>query len=176
MRLGQQMLTFGAGFTAVPWQQDRIVTVQVWTVLLDVLTVYFPKHFATTALLLPEKKGRNRHVNRSPNLIWKHTALNSVFLGQQLIPNSSGVRASSAETLGQSEDETYRFAVALDTVHDTKGLPQIWMPCVLQGIKSASKWTSCKTNSADYTWLSFKVKHRVAITILWLFPNKRLSL
>lgn len=56
VRLGQQMLTFGAGFTAVPWQQDRIVTVQVWTVLLDVLTVYFPKHFATTALLLPGEK------------------------------------------------------------------------------------------------------------------------
>lgn len=60
VRLGQQMLTFGAGFTAVPWQQDRIVTVQVWTVLLDVLTVYFPKHFATTALLLPGEKGEKQ--------------------------------------------------------------------------------------------------------------------
>lgn len=54
--LGQQILTFGASFTAVAWEKDGIVTVQFWTVLFDVLTVYFPKHFATTALLLPEKK------------------------------------------------------------------------------------------------------------------------
>lgn len=57
-RVGQQMITFGTGFTAVPREQDGIITVQVWTVLFDVLTVYFPKHLATTALLLPGKKNR----------------------------------------------------------------------------------------------------------------------
>lgn len=49
---GQWMDTFRAGFTAVPWQKDRIITVGVWTVLFDVLTVNLPKHLAATILLL----------------------------------------------------------------------------------------------------------------------------
>lgn len=65
------MITFGAGFTAVSWEQDGIITVHVWAVLFDILTVDFPKHLATTALLLPEANQRNRHVSRSPNLIGK---------------------------------------------------------------------------------------------------------
>lgn len=47
------VLTFGAGFAAVAREEHRIITVQVGTVLLDVFAVYFPKHFATTTLLLP---------------------------------------------------------------------------------------------------------------------------
>lgn len=52
MSAGQWMNTFRAGFTAVPWQKDWIITVWVWTVLLDVLTVNLPKHFTATTLLL----------------------------------------------------------------------------------------------------------------------------
>lgn len=98
MRMGHQIITFRAGFTASPRQQHRIITVQSRAVLFDVLTVYFPKHLSTTALLLPEKHQRNRHISRSRNPIWEHTVNNSAFLGQQLITNSSGVRASSACT------------------------------------------------------------------------------
>lgn len=50
----RQMLTSGAGLAAVPREQDGVVAVQLRAVLLDVLTVDFPKHFATTALLLPD--------------------------------------------------------------------------------------------------------------------------
>lgn len=50
------MLTFGAGSTAVARQQDGIVALQLRTVLFDVLTIYFPKHFATPDFLLPNRK------------------------------------------------------------------------------------------------------------------------
>lgn len=39
-------------------------------------------------------------------------------------------------------------------MHDAEGLPQIWVPRVLQGIELTSEWASCNTNTADYTWLS----------------------
>lgn len=56
------MLTPEAGLAAVAGEEHRIVAVQVGTVLLDVFAVYFPKHFATTALLLPggEKKKKRK--------------------------------------------------------------------------------------------------------------------
>lgn len=47
------------------------------------------------------------------------------------------------ETGGEERSTTYRFALALDAVHDAEGLPQVWVPCVLQGIKPTSERTSC---------------------------------
>lgn len=39
--------------------------------------------------------------------------------------------------------DTYRLAVALDAVHDAKGFSQVWVPCVLQGVKPTTESTSC---------------------------------
>lgn len=64
-RLSRQIVTFGAGFTAVPWEQDGIIAVQVRTVLFDILTVYFPKHLATTTFLLPEGRRRRKKTDTS---------------------------------------------------------------------------------------------------------------
>lgn len=47
--------TFRAGLTAVSWKEDWVVTVRLWAVLLNVLTVHLAKHLAPTALLLEEK-------------------------------------------------------------------------------------------------------------------------
>ena len=52
MEASRRVITFRAGFTALPWQKDGIITVGVWTVLFDVLTVDLSKHFAATTLLL----------------------------------------------------------------------------------------------------------------------------
>lgn len=49
---------------------------------------------------------------------------------------------------------TYRFAVALDTMHDAKGFSQIWVPCVLQRVKATSKCTSCKKQKTKKTTLN----------------------
>lgn len=79
------MLTPEAGLAAVAGEEHRIVAVQVGTVLLDVFAVYFPKHFATTALLLPrgEKKKkerqRSRHVSRCPDLRTEFDLLAEAF-------------------------------------------------------------------------------------------------
>lgn len=80
----------------------------------------------------------------------KHTVKDLAFL--RLIKNSSGVRASSY-TEKLTNEKSYRFAVALNTVHDTEGLTQIWVPCVLQRIEPASKWASWNIKTADYMWL-----------------------
>ena len=73
--MGEQMITVRAGFTAVPWEQDGFIAVHLGTVLFDILTVYFPEHLATTALLLPEENQRNRHVRQS--LIKSHLKTHS---------------------------------------------------------------------------------------------------
>lgn len=71
--MGQQMVTFRAGSTAVSWQQDGIVTLRGWAVLFNVLTVYFPKHLATTTLLLEEK----------------HTRETNTLVAQQISPENT---------------------------------------------------------------------------------------
>lgn len=113
------MVTFRAGLTAVPRQQDGIITVVVRAVLLDVLTVYFPKHLPTTTLLLQTPK--------------KHTVGTFVSTATNYsLQISLYVRCVCV-------CKTYRFTVALDTVHDAEGLPQVRVPCVLQGIKLTSE-------------------------------------
>lgn len=126
-------------------EEHRIVTVQVGTILLDVFAVYFPKHFATTTLLLPmgEKKPKNREADTLTTV--QISVLSFAFLQGRLIGKSSGIPPVIPEIrrTERLRNGTYRFAVAQNAVHDAEGLPQIWMPRVLQRIKSTTERTSC---------------------------------
>lgn len=130
------MLTFGAGSTAVARQQDGIIALQLRTVLFDVLTIYFPEHFATTDFLLPNRKGgktQNRRVITSP--ILKVLNLNfSATTAECKVIRSELCQPVSVRIVG-----TYRFTGALDAMHDAEGFPQIWVPRVLQRVKPASE-------------------------------------
>lgn len=137
------MITLKAGFTAVSWWQDGVITVQDRTVLLYVLAVHLPKHLTSTTLLLPAKRERKTDTRVTLTLLNESSA----FWCKETDCDSSIKKKCNHKY-------TYRFAEALDTVHDTKGLPKIWVPRVFQGVKSASKRASCNTNTADYTLLS----------------------
>lgn len=132
-RLGRQIITFRAGFTAVPWQQDGIVTVQVWAVLFDVLTVYFPKHLAATALLLPEERNKETDTSVAHEVSCENFCLSGTT------DDDKFTWSWSEKDRDRSGDKTYRIAVTLDAVHDTEGLPQVRVPRVLQRVEPTSK-------------------------------------
>lgn len=65
------------------------------------------------------------------------------FLQGCLIWNSSGVPPVIPEIRRTGRNGSYSFAVTQNAVHDAEGLPEIWMPRVLQRIKSTTEQTSC---------------------------------